>query len=108
MADPPPVAAPARGGSWRPILLLVIVAPLLLGLVMVLRSGGGLTPAAGLDWSPYPPSVRAAVDRASKNLDCAGLAEQRAWAVGPSASGVDTAPLVAYIDEIQRQLVCPR
>ena len=56
-------AAPAsRGGSWRPILLLVLVAPLLLGLVMLLRAGGGLRVVPAMDWSPYPASVHAAVE----------------------------------------------
>jgi hypothetical protein len=97
-------AAPSSpGGSWRPILLLVLVAPLLLGLVMLLRAGGGLRVEPGFDWSAYPPSVRDAVDRAAKNANCAGLAEQRAWAIGAEAS-----PLVEHIDSIRQQLVCPR
>ena len=96
-------AAPARAGSWRPILLLVLVAPLLLGLVLVLRAGGGLRIEPGLDWSAYPASVHDAVDHAARNADCAGLAEQRAWAVGADAS-----PLVDHIDSIRQSLVCPR
>ena len=100
--------APSRGGSWRPILLLVLVAPLLLGLVMVLRAGGGLQVAPALDWSVYPQSVHDAVHQAAKNADCAGLAEQRAWVTTSAAAGVDTAPLVAYIDSIRQSLACPR
>ena len=96
-------AAPARAGSWRPILLLVLVAPLLLGLVLVLRAGGGLRIEPGIDWSAYPASVHDAVDHAARNADCAGLAEQRAWAVGADAS-----PLVDHIDSIRQSLVCPR
>ena len=96
-------AAPARAGSWRPILLLVLVAPLLLGLLLVLRAGGGLRIEPGLDWSAYPASVHDAVDHAARNADCAGLAEQRAWAVGADAS-----PLVDHIDSIRQSLVCPR
>ena len=96
-------AAPARAGSWRPILLLVLVAPLLLGLVLVLRAGGGLRVGPGIDWSAYPASVHDAVDHAARNADCAGLAEQRAWAVGADAS-----PLVDHIDSIRQSLVCPR
>ena len=95
-------AAPSRGASWRPILLLVIVAPLLLGLVMLLRAGGGLQVAPAFDWSAYPVSVHDAVDHAAKNANCAGLAEQRAWAVDADAS-----PLVAHIDSIRQSLVCP-
>jgi hypothetical protein len=102
-----PGAAPTRSASGRPILLLVIVAPLLLGLLWVLRSGGGLTRDPGIDWSAYPPEVHEAVDRAAKNLDCAGLAEQRAWATSTAASGTDTGPLVAYIDGLRREIVCP-
>ena len=100
--------APSRGGSWRPILLLAIVAPLLLGLVMLLRAGGGLRVMPGIDWSAYPPSVVDAVDLATRNADCAGLAEQRAWATSSAAAGIDTAPLVEHIDSVRRQLVCPR
>jgi hypothetical protein len=97
-------AAPSsRGGSWRPILLLVVVAPLLLGLVMLLRDGGGLQVVPAMDWSPFPESVHDAVDLAAKNGNCAGLAEQRAWAVGAEAT-----PLVAYIDSIRQSLVCLR
>ena len=96
-------AAPARAGSWRPILLLVLVAPLLLGLVLVIRAGGGLRIEPGIDWSAYPASVHDAVDHAARNADCAGLAEQRAWAVGADAS-----PLVDHIDSIRQSLVCPR
>ena len=96
-------AAPARAGSWRPILRLVLVAPLLLGLVLVLRAGGGLRIEPGIDWSAYPASVHDAVDHAARNADCAGLAEQRAWAVGADAS-----PLVDHIDSIRQSLVCPR
>ncbi len=96
-------ATPSRGGSWRPILLLVIVAPLLLGLVLLLREGGGLRPAPAVDWSAYPASVHDAVDLAAKNASCAGLAEQRAW-----ATDADATPLVDYIDTIRQQLVCPR
>src|SRR5690349_16369400 len=92
---------PGRSAAWRPILLLVIAAPLVVGLLFVLRSGGALMPAPAVDWSAYPPEVHEAVDRAAKNLDCAGLAEQRTWATSASASGVDTAPLVAYIDGIR-------
>ena len=96
-------AAPSsRGGSWRPILLLVAIAPLLLGLVMLLRAGGGLQVAPAMDWSAYPASVHDAVDLAAKTADCAGLAEQREW-----ATSADATPLVAYIDSIRRQLVCP-
>lgn len=105
---PGPAPAPARSASGRPILLLVIVAPLVIGLLWLLRSGGGLTRDPGIDWSAYPPEVHAAVDRAAANLDCAGLAEQRAWATTAAPSGADTAPLVAYIDSIRQQLVCPR
>ena len=101
-------AAPSRGGSWRPILLLVIVAPLVLGLVMLLRAGGGLQVVPTIDWSAYPQSVHDAVDHAAKNTDCAGLAEQRAWATSSAASGIDTTQLVEYIDSIRQQLVCPR
>ena len=107
MTEPGPGPAPARGPSWRPILLLVIVAPLLLGLVWLLRSGGGLATGPGIDWSAYPPAVHDAVDRAASNLDCAGLAEQRAWATTQAPRGTDTAPLVAYIDDLRRQIVCP-
>ena len=96
-------AAPTRGASWRPILLLVLVAPLLLGLVLLLRAGGGLRVTPAFDWSAYPASVHDAVDLAAKNANCAGLAEQRAWAIG-----ADATPLVAYIDTIRQQLVCPR
>ena len=96
-------AAPARAGSWRLIHLLVLVAPLLLGLLLVLRAGGGLRIEPGLDWSAYPASVHDAVDHAARNADCAGLAEQRAWAVGADAS-----PLVDHIDSIRQSLVCPR
>jgi hypothetical protein len=96
-------AAPSRGGSWRPILLLALVAPLLLGLVLVLRAGGGLQVVPAIDWSAYPASVHDAVDHAAKNADCRGLAEQRAWAVDADAS-----PLVDHIDSIRQSLVCPR
>jgi hypothetical protein len=97
-------AAPSsRGASGRPILLLVLVAPLLLGLVMLLRAGGGLRVVPPMDWSAYPASVHSAVDLAAKNADCAGLAEQRAWATAAEAT-----PLVTYIDSIRQQLVCPR
>ena len=99
--------APSRGGSWRPILLLVVIAPLLLGLVMVLRAGGGLQVAPAMDWSVYPQSGHDAVDHAPKNADCAGRAEQRAWATSSAAAGIDTAPLVDYIDSIRQGLVCP-
>jgi hypothetical protein len=97
-------AAPSsRGGSWRPILLLVLIAPLLLGLVLLLRAGGGFRVVPPMDWSAYPDSVHNAVDLAAKNADCAGLAEQRAWATAAEAT-----PLVEYIDSIRQQLVCPR
>jgi hypothetical protein len=97
-------AAPSsRGGSWRPILLLVLLAPLLLGLVVLLRAGGGLQVVPAMDWSPYPAYVHDAVDRAAKNADCGGLAEQRAWATAAEAT-----PLVEYIDSIRGQLVCLR
>lgn len=95
--------APLRGSSWRPILLLALVAPLLLGLVLVLRAGGGLQVVPSIDWSAYPASVHDAVDAAAKNADCGGLAEQRAWAVDADAS-----PLVDHIDSIRQSLVCPR
>jgi hypothetical protein len=99
-----PGAAPSsRGASWRPIVLLVLVAPLLLGLVMLLRAGGGLRVVPAIDWSPYPASVHDTVDLAAKNANCAGLAEQRAW-----ATTADATPLVEYIDSIRQQLVCPR
>lgn len=101
-------AAPSRGGSWRPLLLLVLVAPLLLGLVLLLRAGGGLQVVPAMDWSGYPQSVHDAVELAAKNADCAGLAEQRAWATSSAAAGIDTAPLVDHIDSIRQQLVCPR
>ncbi len=101
-------AASSGAGSWRPILLLVIIAPLLLGLLMVLRAGGGLRVGPGFDWTAYPASVHDAVDHAAKNADCAGLAEQRAWATSPAAAGMDTTPLVEHIDSIRQQLVCPR
>jgi hypothetical protein len=107
VADPAPAPAPARGASGRPILLLVIVAPLLFVLLWLLRAGGGLTPGTSFDWSPYPPEVRVAVDRAARNLDCAGLARQRAWATSAAASGTDTGPLIQHIDGIRRQIVCP-
>ena len=94
--------------SWRPILLLVLLAPVLLGLVYLLRAGGGLRVDPGIDWSAYPASVHDAIDLAAKNADCAGLAEQRSLAVSAAAPGADPSPLVAYIDTIQRQLVCPR
>ena len=94
--------APVRGSSWRPILLLVIIAPLLLGLVLVLRAGGGLQVVPSIDWSAYPASVHDAVDAAAKNADCRGLAEQRAWAVDADAS-----PLIDHIDSIRQSLVCP-
>jgi hypothetical protein len=97
-------AAPSSPGrSWRRILLLVIIAPLLLGLVLVLRAGGGLRTVPAMDWSAYPASVHDAVDLAAKNADCAGLAEQRDWAIAAEAT-----PLVEYVDTIRRQLVCPR
>jgi hypothetical protein len=100
-------AARSGGASWRPILMLVLVAPLLLGLVMLLRQGGGLQVGPGVDWAAYPATVHDAIDRAAKNADCAGLAEQRAAAVASAGPGADPSPLVEYIDTIRRQLVCP-
>ena len=100
--------APGRSASWRPILLLVLLAPLLLGLVALLRAGGGRLPVdSGVDWSAYPPEVHNAIDRATRNLDCAGLAEQRRLLTSGARSSPDPAPVVAYIDSIRGQLVCP-
>jgi hypothetical protein len=105
--DAPEGDAPAGGASWRPILLLAVIVPLLLGLVMVLRAGGGLRVEPDIDWSAYPPSVHDAIDGAAKNADCAGLAEQRAAALTTTDPAGDPSPLVVYIDSIRRQLVCP-
>jgi hypothetical protein len=103
------MAGSARPGSasWRPILLLLLVAPLLLGLFALVRSGGGRSADPGVDWSAYPPEVHDAIDRAAKNASCAGLAEQRAWATSHASGQMDTRPLVRYIDVIRQQLVCP-
>ena len=105
MAGAPPPAAASRRA---PLLLLLIVVPLLLGLVMLLRASGGLRVAPGLDWSAYPSSAHDAIDLAAKNADCAALARQRAEALSGAWTGVDPSPVVAYIDTIRQQLVCPR
>lgn len=104
MAGAPPAAASRR----TPLLLLVIVVPLLLGLILLLRANGGLRVAPGIDWAAYPSSAHDAIDLAAKNADCAGLARQRAEALSGTWSGADPSPLVAYIDTIRQQLVCPR
>ena len=88
--------------------MLLLIAPLLLGLVALLRAGGGGSPIdPGVDWAAYPPEVHRAVDNAAKNASCAGLAEQREWATTHATGSMDPGPLVAYIDSIRRQLVCP-
>jgi hypothetical protein len=105
------VAEPARSTTADrrvPILLLAILVPVLFAMALLLRAGGGLRADPGLDWSAYPASVHDAVDRAAKNADCAGLARQRAEALSAAAATADPAPLVAYIDSIRQQLVCPR
>lgn len=105
MADAPRSSATSRR---VPVILAAIVLPLLLGLALLLRAGGGLRVDPGMDWSAYPASVHDAVDLAAKNADCAGLARQRAEALSRAEAGPDASPLVAYIDTIRQQLVCPR
>ncbi|HEY3336401.1 MAG TPA: hypothetical protein VGK16_14305 [Candidatus Limnocylindrales bacterium] len=91
------------------MLMLAIVVPVLLAMVMLIRAGGGLRVDPGIDWSAYPASVHDAIDLAAKNADCAGLARQRAGALSrATGAGADPSPLVAYIDTIRQQLVCPR
>ena len=99
---------PTNASRRAPLLLLLIIAPLLLGLVMLLRAGGGLRVTPGIDWSAYPSSAHDAIDLAAKNADCARLAAQRAEALSGALAGADPSPVVAYIDTIRQQLVCPR
>ena len=77
-------ADPSRGGSWRPILLLVTRRAAAAGAG---AAAPGRRRAAGRAGRRLVrlSAVRPRRGRpAAKNADCAGLAEQRAWATAPT------------------------